>query len=140
LRIRQTVDNLHRDMEDGEKFRANIAMEKFGLDSAEARAMVSTNSIDSLREGDISAIQVSNPVTQAMAAAPQAFGFQGGHAQGAALSPIVQGGMYPNAGLRALQQVRESHPSMVASSGHMAASQSSVPALETQQPGYRKRL
>ena len=29
--IAKTVDNLHRDMEDGEKFRADMAREKFGL-------------------------------------------------------------------------------------------------------------
>lgn len=139
LRIKSTVDNMHRDMEDGEKFRMEMARERFGLDAEEAKVLLTTNSIDSLRENDVSAIPVNNIVTQTMAAAPDAFGFRGGQAQGAALSPMVQGGLYPNAGLRAMQQVRETHASMVASSGHRTVATSSLPALETQQPGYRQR-
>lgn len=138
--IVRVVDNMHRDIEDGERFRADMARERFGLDADEARAMVATNSLDNLREGDISAMPVNNHVTQAMAAAPQAYGFTGGATQGAALSPQVQSGLYPNAGLRAMTQLRAIHPAMVASSGHKTAPTSSLPALETQQPGYRQRM
>lgn len=135
-----TVDNLHRDMEEGERFRANIAMEKFGLDADEARAMVSTNTMDNLRPGDISAAPVNNPVSQAISAAPQSYGFtQDAAAFGMAQSPAVQSGLYPNAGLRSMMAVREAHQSLVSSTGHKAAVTSSLPALETQQPGYRKR-
>lgn len=137
--IRATVDNMHRDMEDGAAFRANMAREKFGLSEEEARQLVETNSLDNLREGDTSAVPVNNLVTQAIDANPQAYGWQGGAAQGAALSPQVQSGPFPNAGARAMAQIRAVHPSMVASTGHMAAAQSSLPALETQAPGYRPR-
>jgi len=139
--IARTVDNLHRDMEDGEKFRANVAMEKFGLSSEEARVMVATNSLDNLRQGDTSNIPVNNPVSRAIDAQPQTFGFSGGAAQqGMAASPMVQSGAFPNAGLRAMMEVRAAHPGMVASSGHKTAATSSLPALETQQPGYRQRV
>lgn len=138
--IVRVVDSMHRDIEDGEKFRANLAMEKFGLDADEARAMVATNSLDNLRAGDVSAIPVNNDVTRAMAAAPQAYGFSGGAAQGAALSPQVQSGPYANAGARAMAQLRAIHPNMVASSGHVTVATSSLPALETQAPGYRPRV
>lgn len=138
--IARTVDAMHRDMEDGEKFRANVAMEKFGLDAEEARAMVATNSMDNLRPGDISAMPVNNPVSRAMDASPQAYGFTGGAAQGMALSPAVQSGVYPNAGLRAMNQVRDAHAGFVASTGHRASVTTSLPALETQQPGYRPRV
>lgn len=139
-RIVKVVDTLHRDMADGEQFRANLAREQFGLDADEARAMVATNSLDNLREGDSSNIPVNNQVTQVMAANPQAFGFSGGAAQGAALSPQVQSGLYPNAGARAMQQLRAIHPAMVASSGHKTLATSSLPALETQAAGYRPRV
>lgn len=139
--IRATVDNLNRDMEDGATFRAQIAQEKFGLDAEAARAMTETNSRDYLREGDISAITVNNEVTRAIDANPQAYGWQGGNAQGAQLSGQVQGGPFPNAGLRALQQIRGVHPAMVASTGHMAPVTSSMPANEiTQNPNYRPRI
>lgn len=138
--IAKTVDSMHRDMEDGEKFRADLAREKFGLDSEEARAMVSTNSLDNMRAGEISAIPVNNPVSQAMAANPNAYGWTGGAAQGVALSPQVQSGPFPNAGLRAMQSVRDSHATFVAASGHKTVATSSLPAIETQQPNYRQRI
>jgi DNA-directed RNA polymerase subunit RPC12/RpoP len=137
--ILKNVDGMHRDMEAGEQFRANVAMEKFGLDAAEAKAMVQTNSADNLRAGDISAMPVNNAVTHVMDQAPHAFGWGGGQAQGAALSPQVQAGLYPNAGAKAMAQVRAVHGSLVASTGHQAAVSTSLPALETQAPGYRQR-
>ncbi len=137
--IRATVDNMHRGMEDGAQFRADMARERFGLSEEEAKQLTETNMLDNLREGDTSAIPVNNLVTQAIEANPQAYGWQGGASQGAALSPQVSSGPFPNAGLRAMNQIRAVHPQMVASSGHMTAAQSSLPALETQAPGYRKR-
>jgi DNA-directed RNA polymerase subunit RPC12/RpoP len=138
--IRATVDNLNRDMENGAAFRAQVAQEQFGLSPEDARAMTETNSRDYLREGDTSAIPVNNEVTRAIDANPQAYGWSGGNAQGAALSTHVQGGPYPNAGLRTMQQIRNVHPAIVASTGHRAVATSSLPALETQQPGYRTRI
>lgn len=138
--IRATVDNMHRGMEDGAAFRAQIAQEKFGLSSEDARAMTETNSLDNLRQGDTSAIPVNNAVTRAMDANPQAYGWSGGGAQGAALSPQVQSGPYPNAGLRALQQIRSVHPAMVASTGHRAAVQNERPSNEVLNPNYRPRI
>lgn len=140
LRIAKTVDTLHRDMETGEQFRADIMSEKFGLDREEARQLVTTNSLDSLREGDVSAIPVDNQVSRQIAAHPSAFGWQGGAAQGAALSPHVQSGVFPNAGARAMQQLRAIHPHIVAGSGHKGVVTSSLPALETTAPGYRSRV
>lgn len=138
--IQKVVDNMHRDMEDGEKFRADMMVEKFGLDRAEAHQIVTTNSADGLRAGDISAPTVANDVTRAIDANPQAYGWQGGAAQGMALSPAVQSGAFPNAGARAMAQLRAVHPHMVAASGHKAAVTSSLPALETTAPGYRPRV
>ena len=136
--IKTTVDNMHRDMEDGAAFRANVAMERFGLSADEARQLTETNSLDNLREGDTSNIPVNNEVSRAIEANPNAFGWTGGAAQGAALSPSVASGPYPNAGLRALQAVRSVHPQLVASTGHTAVAQTSLPP---EYPvGYKPRL
>lgn len=125
--IRATVDNMHANMEAGAQFRADMARERFGLSEEEAKQLTETNSLDSLREGDTSNIPVVNDVTRAMDAAPQAFGWTGGAAQGAALSPSVQGGPFPNAGLRALASVRAVHQQLVASTGHNAQVSTSLP-------------
>lgn len=138
--IRATVDNMHHAMEDGAAFRAQMAREKFGLSEEEARQLTETNSLDNLRAGDTSNIPVNNIVSQAIEANPNAFGWQGGAAQGAALSPQVQSGPYANAGAKAMAQIRAVHPQMVASTGHVTAPTSNLPALETQAPGYRPRV
>ena len=78
--IRATVDNMNRAMEDGSRFRAQIAQEQLGLSAEEARVMVQTNMADNLREGDVSNIPVVNEVTRAIDANPQAYGWQGGNA------------------------------------------------------------
>lgn len=136
--IRATVDNMHAQMEEGAQFRANMARERFGLSEEEARQLTETNSLDNLREGDTSNIPVNNVVTQAIAANPQAYGWQGGAAQGAALSPQVASGPFPNAGLRALQQVRSTHSQFVASTGHNAVVSTT---LAPEYPiGYRPRV
>lgn len=136
--IRATVDKLNRAMEDGSQFRAQIAQEQLGLSAEEARVMTQTNMMDHLREGDTTHVPVDNAVSRVIAAHPQAYGFSGNPAAGAALSPHVQGGPYPNAGLRALQEVREVHPRLVASTGHKAPVSTTVAA---EYPvGYRPRI
>jgi DNA-directed RNA polymerase subunit RPC12/RpoP len=136
--IAANVDNMIRGMEDGAQHRANIAMEQYGLSTEEANQMKITNLKDA-REGEIAAMPVNNAVTAAIDSNPQAYGFQGGAAQGAALSPYVQAGPFPNAGLAAMNQIRQEHSALVQRSGHQAVVSTSSPALETQQPGYRRR-
>ena len=135
------VDGLHRAMEEGSEHRALVAQEQFGLDASEAAGLRETDSRTGIRQGDTSFVPVNNPVSQAIATQPQSFGFAGTAAQqGMAASPMVQSGAFPNAGLRAMEEVRAGHARLVASTGHKTAATSSVPALETQQPGYRKRI
>lgn len=137
--IRQNVDGMHRAMEEGAEFRAEMAREQFGLDQQQANAMKLTDMKDNLREGDTGDIPVKNDVTQIMEAAPQGmFGFQ--QAVGAQYSSTVSEGQYPNAGARAMQVVRAQHGQRVAASGHAAPVTSSLPAIETQQPGYKRRV
>ena len=123
----QRTDNLLRAGEEGGQFRADIARERFGLDAEGANML-----------RDVSAAPVNNAVTQAMAALPQGtVGFNPTNA--AAYSAKVSTGMYPNAGARAMQAVRGAHQAFVAGAGHAGPTSSEIPALETVQPGYRKR-
>jgi ribosomal protein S27AE len=138
--IVRAVDGMHRAMEEGADHRALVAQEQFGLSAEEANVMRDTNHRDGLREGDTSFAPVVNDVSRMVDANPHALGFQGGAAQGVALSPQVQAGAFPNAGLRAMEQVRAAHQGLVSSTGHKATVTSSLPALETQQPGYRRRV
>jgi hypothetical protein len=139
LSIKSTVDTMHREMEAGAEFRANIAMDKFGLDAAEASAMKLGDMKDNLRMGDTSDVPVNNPVSQVMSAAPQGmFGFQG--AAGLGYSGAVTEGPFPNAGARAQSEVRRAHAEFTRAAGHVGATTSSMPALETLAPGYRQRV
>lgn len=138
--IKASVDNLHREMEAGAEFRAQVAQEQFGLTADEAAAIKITDSKDSLRAGETSDAPVNNAISQVMElpGAQQVFGFQGG--AGAGYSGTVPTGPYPNAGAHAMSALRQSHAQHVAGSGMVGAATSSLPALETLQPGYRRRV
>ncbi len=137
--IGRAVDDTHKAMEEGANFRAEISRERFGLDAAEANAIKSTDSADYLRPGDTSDAPVNNPITQVMQASPPGmFGFQG--AAGLGYSGAVAEGPNPNAGARAQNALRQHHAQSMANSGHVGATTSNLPALETVAPGYRRRV
>ena len=137
--IRATVDNLHRDMEAGAEFRAQQAMEQFGLDTADANMLKLGDMKDGLRAGDTSDVTVVNDITRVMETAPTgAFGFQG--AQGIGYSGPVATGAYPNMGARTQKVVRQAHVSNTADPRHVGHKTSSMPALETTSPNYRVRV
>jgi hypothetical protein len=139
--IKAIVDNQFREMEQGSIDRANIAMEEFGLDTAAANELKITNMKDGLREGDTSNIPVNNEVSRAMESAPQgAFGFEGGAAQGLGYSASVATGPLPNAGGRTAALLREKHRQFTSTAGHVGATTSSNPALETTSPLYKTRV
>ena len=134
---------MYREMEAGAEHRANIAMEQFGLDSGEAAVMKITDMRDGLREGDASDVPVSNAVTQVMEQAPPGvFGFQDGerglgYSQVAHDTPILA---ERNPGARTQQMLRKAHAANTGNIGHAGATTSTMPALETVQPGYRRRV
>lgn len=138
--IKNVVDHQYRDMEAGAEFRAEMAKEKFGLDTESANALKMTDMKDGLREGDTSNIPVNNEVSRQIDAAPQHFGFQGGAAQGMGYSASVPTGLFPNAGGRTAARLRAGHAKMMGNAGHAGAVTSSAPALETDQPNYRRRV
>ena len=82
---------------------------------------------------EIAAMPVNNAVTQFMAQHPQApVGYVGG--QGVNYSGAVQSGSYASMGARTRTSVHDYHSQLT---GGVASSD--MPALETLQPGYRRR-
>ncbi len=125
------ADRVYRDMEKGSEHRMHLAAEVGGGTATDYSSLKITDMNDNLRAGDIAAKEVSNPVTQFMAQTGIG-GFTGG--QGVGYSGAVQTGPSPNAGARMRTTLQQHHATI----SHGAAV-SDVPALETQQPGYRRR-
>jgi hypothetical protein len=120
----KSVDDVYREMEAGAAYRAALAGDP---------SLKMTNMQDHLRAGDISAPPINNAVTQVMAQQPNQWGFQ--PQTGLAQSQAAHTGYMPNAGLRALNSIRNQHSSVL-----QGSASSSLPALETQSPNYRPRL
>lgn len=134
----KSVDTLYKEMELGAEFRAQQAQEQHGLDTQAANAMKLTDMRDDARYGETSDVPVANPVTQVMdQAPPNTFGFQG--ANGLQYSTSVAEGPFPNAGARAQAALRRHHAANI-DPRQTGATSSSLPALETTNPGYRKRV
>lgn len=133
LRSAKTVsaDNLYRQMEAGSEFRAQKAAELAGCDVADMSSLKMTNMHDGRKQGEMSAIEVKNTVSEFMQANPGIGGFQGGDAVG--YSGSVQTGPTPNAGAHMRTMLQGHHAQ--ATGGAV----SDRPALETLQPGYRRR-
>ncbi len=123
-------DKVARDYMDGSEKRVHMAAALAGTSASDMSELKITNLSD---RNDIQAnIPVNNPVTQFMAAHPQAaVGYQ---SNGAEYSTQVQTGPGANTGAKMLTKVRGFHNDI----SHGAAV-SDRPALETQQPGYRRR-
>lgn len=140
--IKKTVDTMHRDMEAGAQFRADYARAELGMDEDGANQMKMTDMRDGMREGDTSDVPVNNEITKIMAdpGIANQVGWQSGPAQGIGYSGAVAQGPFPNAGARAQAALRASHAKFTASAGHAGPTASSLPALETTNPGYRARV
>ena len=130
----------YRAAEEGSIYRAQHAEEVLGLDREAANQIKITNMRDNLREGDVAAMPAPTPVSDFMQANPNAGGFNYGAANYAEHSSAVTQGPFPNAGARAMADVRQAHARLLANSGHAGAVTSSMPALETMAPGYRPRV
>lgn len=129
----RAVDDMYRAMERGSEHRMRMAAEATGLPVSELSDMKLTNMKDNAHQGEASAMPPPrNAVTERMdqmRARGMAVGFG---SNGAETSMGVQTGPYPNAGAHAMQRVREMH----AAAGNATSER---PALETLQPGYRRR-
>lgn len=126
------ADKLYRDMEKGSEVRAQAAAEQLGVPVSEMSALKMTDMRDNAKPGENSVVPVRNDVTQFMAANPGLGGFQG--ANGVGYSGAVQTGPAPNAGAH-MRTALQNHHAKVS----MGSAVSDLPALETTQPGYRRR-
>ena len=118
-------DQVYREMEKASEHRAEQAALQSGADISEMAGLKITDLRPTRREGDIAA--------QPLPAHLQNLGsFSGG--QGAEYASSVQSGPEPNAGARMRTALQAAHGRLTG-----GAAVSDVPALETQQPGYRRR-
>jgi hypothetical protein len=124
-------DKVARDYMDGSQKRVEMAAQMAGTsveDMSELKVTNLTDRADTMQPH----APVSNPVTQFMAANPQApVGFR---TDGAQYSTQVQSGPFANSGAKMMTKLRGHHDAI----SHGTAV-SDRPALETQQPGYRRR-
>lgn len=143
------ADKVYREMEESSSRRAEAAASMVGAPVAEMSGLKITNMVDHQRPGDLAVPLPSNPVSDFMAQNPQASGF--GTGRGVEYSMAVQQGPTPNAGAKTRTMVQNLHQQMVsqhcvgkdADTGRMVRPSIDVvserPALETYQPGYRRR-
>jgi len=136
-------DKLYRDMERGSEVRAQAAADMLEVPVSEMSALKITDMNDR-RDRETSAVQVVNPVTQQMDYLNKRGGNFGFGQNGAEFSSEVQsGGVTVNgqttqgigasAGARMRATLQEVHGR---TTGKVSTD---YPALETLQPGYRKR-
>jgi NAD-dependent SIR2 family protein deacetylase len=122
-------DQAVRQYMDGSEKRVEMAAELAGTTRDDMSSLKVTDISD---RADVQAhIPVNNPVTQFMAANP---GVGGMSSQGAEYSTQVQNGPFPNVGAKMMTKIRDRHGTI--SNGSAISDR---PALETQQPGYRRR-
>jgi hypothetical protein len=127
------TDKVYRDIEAGSEERAKAAAEMTGASVEEMSSLKISNLNSTLRAGDIAAPPVTPQNNQVLAFMEQTKvgGFQG---NGAEWGSAVQTGPEPNAGAR-MRTALQSHHTNVSG----GAAVSDRPALETMQPGYRRR-
>lgn len=125
----KAVDAPVRAYMDGSEKRVEMAAELAGATREDMSSLKITDISD--RQDVQAHIPVNNPVTQFMAQHPGVGGMQ---SNGAEYSTQVQSGPHPNIGAKMMTKVRDRHSSI-----SMGSAVSDRPALETQQPGYRRR-
>ena len=123
------TDQVYRDTEKGSEVRAQAAAELAGTSVSDMSNLKITDMNDR-RDSPVAYKEVVNPVTQFMAQTGIG-GFRG--PDGLGYSGAVQAGPSPNAGAKMRTALQEAHSRL--SGGAV----SDRPALETQQPGYRRR-
>ena len=128
------TDKLYRDMERGSEIRAQAAADQLGVPVSEMSGLKMTDLPTGRKPGENSAppLSVSPEFSQFTASNPNTMGFRG--ADGVGYSGAVQSGPAPNAGAR-MRTALQGHHAQI--SGGTAVSDR--PALETTQPGYRRR-
>lgn len=128
------VDKTYRELETSSEARAEAAAHFAGVPMSEMSHMKVTNLRDNTKPGEVAAMPVVNPVTQQMDFLRQHGGNVGFGADATQYGPSIGSGVEPNAGARMRKVLHQHHERL----SHGSAT-SDMPALETQQPGYRSR-
>lgn len=126
----KNIDGTYREMEKASERRAEQAAQLAGVPTSEMSGLKITNLQDARREGDVAAVPVQNDVSRFMEQTGIG-GFRG--VDGSGYSAAVQTGPSPNVGAR-MRTALQGHHGVVT-----GGAVSDRPALETQQPGYRRR-
>ncbi len=127
----KAVDDVYRQMEAGSITRSEIAASMVNCPVSEMSGLKITDLNDHQKPGDLAAKLPSNPVSELMAAAPNiGQGFDPG--MGLEFSRATGQGPHPSAGARMRTVLQNQH-----SASGFATSER--PAIETLQPGYRRR-
>lgn len=119
------TDQVYRQMESGSEIRAQAAAEKLGVPVSEMSDLKITDLRSTRHPGEIAA--------PPLPAHLQGVGSFGG-SNGSQYSTQVQSGPAPNAGAKARTALQAYHGNLT--KGYAVTDS---PALETQQPGYRRR-
>lgn len=130
-------DDLYRSMEKASEARAEHAAQILGVPTSDMSDLKITNLNDRRHEGAVAAMPVNNEVTRMMAAAPQQFGMNPN--AGLQYSATVSSGPYPNSGARTQNMIRSLHTERM-SGASLGGVSTDAPALETQNPNYRRRV
>ena len=123
-------DKHYRDLEKGSETRAELAAGVAGVPVSEMSDLKITD-LKTVHAGEAPVKEVVNPVTQFMAQTGIG-GFRG--SDGSGYSGAVQTGPFPNAGANMRTALQNQHARLTGGAGV-----SDRPALETVQPGYRRR-
>lgn len=112
----KSIEKVARGVMDGSEKRAELAAEMAGVPVSEMASLKVTNLNDG-RHSEFATKDVSNPVTQAMQAAPGLTGFQ---ANGAAFAAGTSQGPYARAGANIatrMTSIHQGHKQVIAQSG-----------------------
>jgi hypothetical protein len=138
-------DDCYRQLEDSSRVRAQMAAEMAGVPESEMSHLKVTNIRDT-RAGEVAAMPIVNDVTRQMDFLKQRGGNVGFGADATQFGPNIMtggielngrplvNGLEPSAGARMRKVLHQHHETL----SHGSAT-SDMPALETQQPGYRSR-
>lgn len=122
----KATDGVYESMVKGSEFRAQAAADLAGVPVSEMSNLKITD-LNTRRDAEIMAKEPVNEVSTFMRQTGVG-GFQGSN--GAAYGGAVQTGPFPNVGAATRTMIQKQHP---------VAATSDRPALETAQPGYRRR-
>jgi hypothetical protein len=144
--VMKANDGVYRELERSSEIRAQLAAEMAGVPVSEMSHLKVTNLRDNTRSGEVAAMPVVNDVTRQMDYIKSRGGSVGFGADASQFGPNIMtgaielngrplvNGLEPSAGARMRKVLHQHHEQL----SHGSAT-SDMPALETQQPGYRSR-